>query len=158
MIEVRALDPGDRELREALVRLQRAAYRVEAELIGAEDLPPLHETSAQLAVTEESLLGAFDGERLLGALGFVRRAALVDIHRLAVDPAAFRRGVATRLLDALDALHPDAERTVVATGEGNRPAIELYERRGFRLVERVALPGVRIARFERRNAGGRPAP
>ena len=60
--------------------------------------------------------------------------------------------------DAPDELHGDAERTVVATGEDNRPAVELYERRGFRLVEPVALPGVRVVRFERRNASGERAP
>jgi ribosomal protein S18 acetylase RimI-like enzyme len=153
VIAIRPLDLGDRATLEALVRVQRASYGVEAELIGFDDLPPLRETPEQLAAVEESFLGAFEGERLLGAVAFRRHATWVDIYRLVVDPSAFRRGVATRLLDTLDAQHPDAAWTTVATGEANAPAIALYERRGFRAVGRSAVaPGIRIVRFERRNA------
>ena len=110
------------------MRVQRASYRVEAELIGFDDLPPLRETPEELAAVPESFLGAFEGEQLLGAVAFVRHRTWVDVHRLVVDPAAFRRRVATRLLDALDELHPDAAWTTVATGEANAPAVALYER------------------------------
>jgi ribosomal protein S18 acetylase RimI-like enzyme len=155
VIEICPLDLGDRATLEALVRVQRASYSVEAELIGFADLPPLRETPEQLAAVEESFLGAFEGERLLGAVAFRRHSTWVDIYRLVVDPAAFRRGVATRLLDALDALHADAAWTTVATGEANAPAVALYERRGFEAVGRTSVaPGVRIVRFERRNAVG----
>jgi ribosomal protein S18 acetylase RimI-like enzyme len=157
VIEVRPLDLADTAAREALVRVQRAGYRVEAELIGFDDLPLLRETPADLTRAQESFLGAFEGERLLGAVAFRRRRTSVDIHRLVVDPGAFRRGVATRLLDALDALHADAAWTTVATGEQNAPAVALYERRGFEPVGRTAVaPGIRIVRFERRNAAISP--
>ena len=157
MIEVRPLDLSDAATLTALVRVQRASYSVEAELIGFDDLPPLRETPADLARAEESFLGAFEGERLLGAVAFRRHRTWVDIYRLVVDPGAFRRGVATRLLDALDELHADAAWTIVATGEQNAPAIALYERRGFQPVGRTAVaPGIRIVRFERRNAAISP--
>jgi ribosomal protein S18 acetylase RimI-like enzyme len=154
VIEVRPLDLSDAATLAALVRVQRASYRVEAELIGFHDLPPLRETPDDLARVEESFLGAFDAGRLLGAVAFRRHRTWVDIYRLVVDPVAFRRGVATRLLDALDALHADAAWTTVATGEKNAPAVALYERRGFHPVGQTAVaPGIRIVRFERRNAG-----
>ena len=154
MIEVRALDLGDPDTLAALVRVQRASYRVEAGLIGFDDLPPLHETPEELAAVPESFLGAFEGEELLGAVAFQRHRTWVDIHRLVVDPGAFRRGAATRMLDALDELHADAGHTTVATGEKNAPAIALYEGRGFERVGRTAVaPGIWIVRFERRNAG-----
>jgi ribosomal protein S18 acetylase RimI-like enzyme len=154
VIEVRPLDLGDPGTLEALVRVQRASYRVEADLIGFDGLPPLRETPEQLASVQESFLGAFDGDRLLGAVAFVRHRTWVDIHRLVVDPAAFRRGIATKLLDALDELHADAAYATVATGEQNAPAVALYERRGFHAVGRTMVaPGIRIVRFERRNAG-----
>lgn len=154
MIDVRALDLADPDTLAGLVRVQRASYRVEAELIGFDDLPPLRETPEELAAVPESFLGAFEGEQLLGAVAFVRHRTWVDVHRLVVDPAAFRRRVATRLLDALDELHPDAAWTTVATGEANGPAVALYEGRGFERVGRTAVaPGTWIVRFERRNAG-----
>jgi ribosomal protein S18 acetylase RimI-like enzyme len=157
VIEIRPLDLGDPETIADLVRLQRAGYRVEADLIGFEDLPPLRETPEELATVEESFLGAYEDERLLGAIAFFRHPTWVDIYRLVVHPGAFRRGVATRLLDALDELHADAAYTTVATSEENAPAVELYERRGFKAVGRTTVaPGIRIVRFERRNAGMAP--
>jgi ribosomal protein S18 acetylase RimI-like enzyme len=154
VIEVRALDLVDADTLAALVRVQRASYRVEAELIGFDDLPPLRETPEELAAVRESFLGAFEGEELLGAVAFQRHRTWVDIHRLVVDPRAFRRGVASRLLDALDEREADAGYTTVATGEKNAPAVALYEGRGFGRVGRTAVaPGIWIVRFERRNAG-----
>ena len=76
---------------------------------------------------------------------------LLDIHRLVVHPDAFRRGVASRLLDALDEAHPKATRTIVATGAANDPARRLYERRGFQPYdERLAPGGVPVVTYERR--------
>jgi ribosomal protein S18 acetylase RimI-like enzyme len=154
VIEIRPLDLGDPTTIADLVRLQRASYRVEADLIGFEDLPPLRETPEELTAVQETFLGAYEDERLLGAIAFFRHPTWVDIYRLVVDPDAFRRGIASRLLDALDELHADAAYVTVATAERNGPAIELYERRGFRVVGRTTVaPGIRIVRFERRNAG-----
>jgi len=155
VIEIRPLDLREPDTLAELVRLQRAGYRVEADLIGFDGLPPLRETPDELAAVEESFLGAFDeGDELLGAVAFRRHRTWVDIHRLVVDPAAFRRGIATRLLDTLDALHADAAYTTVATGERNAPAVGLYQRRGFEAVGGTAVaPGIRIVRFERRNTG-----
>ena len=136
---------------------------------------------------QESFLGAYEDERLLGAIAFFRHATWVDIYRLVVDPDAFRRGIATRLLDALDERHADADHVTVATAERNAPAVELYERRGFKAVGRTTVaPGIRIdtirapqrrdgplnaptdtlaappspgtGRRPRRRAGARPAP
>jgi ribosomal protein S18 acetylase RimI-like enzyme len=154
VIEVRPLDLGDPETLAAIVRVQRASYRVEADLIGFDDLPPLRETPEELAAVPASFLGAFEGEALVGAVAFQRHRTWLDIDRLVVDPRAFRRGVATRQLDALDDLHADAGYTTVATGERNAPAVGLYEGRGFERVGRTAVaPGIWIVRFERRNAG-----
>jgi ribosomal protein S18 acetylase RimI-like enzyme len=157
VIELRPLDLGDPQTLADIVRVQRASYRVEADLIGFEGLPPLRETPQELAGTGESFLGAFEDGRLLGAVSYKRDATLVDIHRLVVDPAAFRRGIATRLLDALDETAADAASITVATGEKNAPAVALYERRGFHAVGTTTVaPGIRIVRFERRNAGMAP--
>ena len=77
----------------------------------------------------------------------------VDIHRLVVAPRAFRRGIATALLDALDARFPGRP-VLVSTGRGNGPALELYRRRGFTVVrEHEAIPGLWVTELER----GRPA-
>lgn len=135
---------------DALVALQRAAYRVEADLIGADVIPALTETPDELAGSGETFLGMREAGRLLGAIGYRREGDLVDVCRLVVDPSAFRRGIATALLDALEAREHDAARWTVSTAMANAPARALYERRGFRPAgEATAGPGVRIVRYVR---------
>ena len=150
--EVRALDLGDPGTLDAVIALQRASYRIEAALLGARTLPALSETPRRLKAAGESFLGAFEGERLVGAIAWKRRGPLVDIHRLVVHPDRFRRGIGGELLDALAALEADAERSIVATGAANAPARRLYERHGFRPVEeRMASGGIPILTYERRS-------
>ena len=106
----------------ALLELQRRAYRVEAELIGFEGIPPLHETLEELRRCGETFLGACDDERLIGAISWRYDGTTIDIHRLVVDPDAFRRGVGSALLGAALAAEPAAIRAVVQTGADNAPA------------------------------------
>jgi GNAT superfamily N-acetyltransferase len=149
--EIRALDLRDPGTLDAVVALQRASYRIEAELLGARTLPALTESPRRLRAAGEHFLGAFEDERLVGAIAWKRSGPLVDIHRLVVHPDRFRRGIAGRLLDALDATEPDAGRTIVATGAANAPARRLYERHGFVPVEeRLASGDIPILTYERR--------
>ena len=152
-IEVRELDLDAPGTAEAIVVLQRASYRVEADLLGARTLPALKESPRRLRRSGERFLGAFEDDRLVGAVAWKRTGPLVHIHRLVVHPDRFRRGIGGALLDALDALEPDAERTIVATGAANPPARRLYERRGFLPVEEHLAPGsIAIVTYERRAA------
>jgi GNAT superfamily N-acetyltransferase len=149
--EIRALDLGDPDTLDAIVALQRASYRVEAELLGARSLPALSETPRRLRAAGGCFLGAVEDARLVGAVAWKRFGPLVDIHRLVVDPDRFRRGIAGRLLDALDEREHDAERTIVATGAANAPARRLYEHHGFAPVEeRLASGAIPIIVYERR--------
>jgi ribosomal protein S18 acetylase RimI-like enzyme len=101
---------------------------VEAELIGFDGIPPLHESLEDLRACGESFLGTPD---LTGAVSWERlEDGTLDICRLVVHPRAHRTGVASALLDALDRLEP-ADRTLVSTGTANLPALALYRRRGF---------------------------
>ena len=150
---VAELDLGDDATLERLVALQRVSYAVEAELIGAPELPPMRETPAELRACGETFLGADEDGALLGAVSFKRAGGTVDIHRLVVDPGAFRRGVATALLDALEARQSDATHWTVGTGAANGPARALYERRGFTLTEERIVPGgIRWVRLDRQGA------
>ena len=152
-VEVALLDLGDAATLDRVVALQRAAYAVEAQLIGAVELPPMRETPAQLRASGETFLGAHRVGRLVGAVSYKRHGGTVDIHRLVVDPAAFRGGVATALLDALEAREAGAEHWTVGTGAANAPARALYERRGYAVTEQRVVPGgIRWVRLDR--AGG----
>jgi GNAT superfamily N-acetyltransferase len=152
-IQIEELDLGAKGIAEAVVELQRASYRVEADLLGARTLPALKESPRRLRRTSERFLGAYEGERLVGAVSWKRSGGLVDIHRLVVHPDRFRRGIAGALLTALEQRHPDAQRWIVATGEANEPARRLYEQHGFEPVaEQIVDRSIRIMTYERRAA------
>lgn len=146
------LDLTDLDTLQQLWELQRASYAVEAQLIGFDGLPPLHESLEQLRVCDESFLGMHDVSSLVGAVGWTRLPnGALDICRLVVHPVTHRRGVATALLDALDSIEP-AELTVVSTGTANLPALALYRRRDFAPVgELQVAPGITITLLERKN-------
>jgi ribosomal protein S18 acetylase RimI-like enzyme len=149
MSELVRLDITNRETAQAVLQLQRLAYRLEAELIGSDGIPPLWETLEELRTCVEEFLGVLVKGHLVGAISWRFSADTIDIHRLVVHPAHFRRGVATALVRAaLD--EPTAKRAIVQTGAQNAPAAALYLREGFEQIEELELGGLRVSRFAKR--------
>jgi ribosomal protein S18 acetylase RimI-like enzyme len=148
MMELRDVTPAaDRELARALLRVQHAAYSVEAALIGDDRIPPLRENVDDVQSAALLWLAAFTGDALVGAVAWTEDPAGVDIDRLAVVPHAHRRGVGSALVRAVLARAAD-RRTTVSTGRENTPARGLYERLGFTCVgEEEVIPGLWITRY-----------
>jgi ribosomal protein S18 acetylase RimI-like enzyme len=147
---VRIVLDSDAAVARRVLEIQHAAYAVEAALVGYDTIPPLHETLTELQSLPLIFLGVSCDHALAGVLGYSRDRDDVDIDRVAVDPAFFRRGLATKLLRELFVREREASRFTVSTGLGNEPAVALYERFGFHVVgEAEPLPGARIVRLER---------
>uniref|UniRef100_A0AAU2JM72 GNAT family N-acetyltransferase n=1 Tax=Streptomyces sp. NBC_00049 TaxID=2903617 RepID=A0AAU2JM72_9ACTN len=162
---VRPLDLADEATAAAVHRIGRAAYAVEAELIGFDGIPALRESMEEMRERPLRWLGAVpeagavaEGPIAGGAVaegpvaGFLAWEARPDggvcIDRLCVDPAWFRRGVASLLLrHALTEVFPDRP-VEVTTGAANTPAVTLYERLGFvRGPDFSPAPGLLMASF-----------
>lgn len=153
MSAVVVLDHRDRELASRIRDLQRASYAIEAKLIGFDKMPPLVEDVADIAQLTLTLLGAVERGDLLGLLGYRRDGGVVDIDRLAVDPAHLRCGVGRTLVEALHRREPDADRFEVSTGAANEPAIALYRAMGYRLTNEEVSLDVPVAHFVRTEPG-----
>jgi ribosomal protein S18 acetylase RimI-like enzyme len=150
-VELVLLDLSDRELATTVLDLQRRAYRVEADLIGSDGIPPLHETLEELEASSETFLGAYVEGELAGAISWRVESGTLDIHRLVVDPGRFRAGIGTALVRAALEAEPGAERLIVQTGAANEPAKRLYRREGFEeLGDLEVAPGLSVTRFARR--------
>lgn len=147
MLAVVVVDHRDASIAGRLLQIQHRAYSVEAELIGFDRIPPLVESLEQLQSAELTVLAAVDGDDMVALLGYRRSDGVIDIDRLAVDPAHFRQGLGRMLLEHLRARHSD-EPLVVSTGAANLPAVALYERAGYtRLADHVTEGSLRIANF-----------
>lgn len=128
---------ADAELAGILLSLQRAAYRVEAALIGDDRIPPLHEKLDDLRAQPLRWLGAFEDGQLVGAIAWTESDGTCDIDRLVVAPGSHRRGVGSALVGAVIS-RPGLHRKCieVSTGRDNGPARALYAQFGFAHVGR----------------------
>jgi ribosomal protein S18 acetylase RimI-like enzyme len=143
------LDHRDAGVAARIRDLQRASYRVEADLIGFDKMPPLLEDVEDIARLKLTVLGAVERHEVLGVLGYSRDDGIVDIDRLAVDPTHFRRGVGRMLLDALHRRESDADRFEVSTGADNEPAIGLYRVMGYEPTHGEISAGVNLVHLAR---------
>jgi ribosomal protein S18 acetylase RimI-like enzyme len=147
---IRKLEITDRVVAEQVLEIQHVSYRIEAELIGFDALPPLLETWQDLAESGETFFGAFVGHDLAGAISYKLQDAVLDIHRVMVHPDYFRRGIAQKLVGFVQAREQDVKRVIVSTGTRNHPAVALYLKLGFRVLGDVEIvPGLWITRFEK---------
>lgn len=119
--------------------MQQAAYTVESQLIGYPDLPPLRETETDLQHSGEQFLTYGEEGQLAGAVSYLRLGDMLDICRLVVSPAYFRRGIAGKLLEAVERSEPGIRQITVSTAEKNLPAVTLYKKHGYRVARRTVL-------------------
>lgn len=141
---------ADEQLAGRLLHMQRAAYALEAALIGDDRIPPLRETLDDLRAAPLLWVGACDNDGLMGAAAWEETAEEVDIARLVVSPDRHRRGVGKALVREVLELSA-GRRTTVSTGRDNAPARQLYERLGFVTVgDEEVLPGLWVTRYTMR--------
>jgi ribosomal protein S18 acetylase RimI-like enzyme len=147
---LKTLDIKNEDIAQIVLRLQKEAYRIEAEYIGTYELPPLKETLEQLINSGEEFIGYFIDDRLGGVLAYKYVKGVVDIHRVMVHPLHFRKGIARSLLRYIEDLY-NGHLLVVSTGAKNLPAVELYLSLGFEKVdESVYGEGIQVANFKKR--------
>ena len=146
---VERFDLTNRAVAERILEIQRLAYRVEADLIGFDGIPPLHETLDELMRQSLEWIGIRADGQIVAALAYVTDSDVLDIDRLVVAPDHFGRGYGSALVSSL----LDHPRITVSTGTANLPARRLYEKLGFTVIDEVEIsPNVTVTRYERRSA------
>jgi GNAT superfamily N-acetyltransferase len=146
--DVESLDLADPTTAAAVLMLQHSAYRVEADLIEFDGIPPLHESLEDLVAAPLHWIGVRTGVgELVGALAYTIDDESLDIDRLVISPDRFRNGYGSALVRALD---PGLTITV-STGSANAPAHRFYATHGFvTTFEEEVVPGLMATHFERR--------
>ncbi|KOU21925.1 hypothetical protein ADK52_22780 [Streptomyces sp. WM6372] len=135
----------------AVQAVGRRAYAVEADLIGFSEIPALRETLQELRAEPLRWAGALTDDGQLAAFVAWQHLAPgddIDVHRMCVDPAWFRQGLASELVAHLLTEWMPSGDVLVSTGADNLPAVALYERLGFsRVGTSEPAPGLRMAEF-----------
>lgn len=138
------------QIAEEILAIQLPAYRLEAELMGFYEIPQLHETATDIQNSGELFVGCRE-EELIGVVSYKIAEGLVDIHRLVVSPAHFRKGIGKRLVEYLLKRYKGYE-FIVSTGTANKPAIALYQAFGFQEQRKIEVaPGIECTEFSIRN-------
>jgi ribosomal protein S18 acetylase RimI-like enzyme len=124
------LDNTNIEAAEQIIKLQKASYIVEAELIGFMQIPPLLELPEDIQNSREIYYGYFVEADLAGIISYTVEKDVLDICKVAVHPDFFKRGIATKLIKLVEQTD-GINSIIVSTGLKNSPAVNLYTSLGF---------------------------
>lgn len=143
------LENKHRDIAQKILKVQIPSYRIEADIIGYYDIPPLKDTVEHIQKCQETFYGYIIEEELCGVISFKVNKGVVDIHRLIVHPNHFRKGIAQHLLDHILG-SKDYVAMKVSTGSKNTPAVQFYYKNGFQKIEEIVVDeSLSISCFEK---------
>jgi ribosomal protein S18 acetylase RimI-like enzyme len=131
-----------------ILALQKLAYISEAKLYNDYTIPPLTQTLTEILddFTNYIVLKAISGNIIVGSVrGQINDEGACYIGRLMVHPDFQKRGIGSRLLEALEAEFPQVSKYTLGTGHKSADNIRLYQKLGFviagheRLSEAVTI-------------------
>ena len=123
------LDNANDFIAQQIYTIFQRSYKIEAELIGTLNFPPLSRTRNDIQSSQTHFYGLYIDELLAGAIELAISNEGLEINSLVVDPDHFRKGIADKLIRY--ALTHDIATAIVETAVVNEPAIKLYKKHGF---------------------------
>ncbi|MBW9234550.1 GNAT family N-acetyltransferase, partial [Leptospira santarosai] len=116
----------DLQLAHNILAIQLPSYQIEADLIEFQGIPALSETVDDIMDSKEIFIGYYEDNQLLGVLSYEENEDFVDICRLVVSPASFRKGIGRQLVSYVVEEIRGSRDVIVSTGLKNTPAVTLY--------------------------------
>ena len=141
-MKIQKLNNSASEDSQQIYQVFQSAYKIEADLIGIENFPPLSRTVEHIQASTTQFYGCIVEGELAGVIEIslseesaenISKTTL-EIESLTVSPLFFKQGIASRLIEFV--LQNKAfEYAIVETAAVNQPAIKLYEKHGFRIFK-----------------------
>ena len=132
---IKIIDISNSKNAEDVLNIQIPSYKVEAEIIGSYEIPPLKDTVYTLQHCGETFFGYYENEELCGVISIQIDDDDVHIHRLIVHPNHFRKGIAQLLLNFIETKF-EIETIKVATGSKNIQQLVFIKRMDFEILKR----------------------
>ncbi|WP_444916348.1 GNAT family N-acetyltransferase [Microbulbifer sp. JMSA003] len=124
------LDNFSEDMAGQIFTIFQRSYKIEAQLIGAADFPPLSRSAQDIEKSKSQFYGFIDNKCLAATIEIAIEDRRLEINSLTVDPDYFRKGIAGKLLSyILDEF--EFIEAIVETAAVNEPAINLYKKYGF---------------------------
>ncbi len=127
---INKLDNSDAKVAKQIFTTFQNSYKIEAQLIGTLDFPPLSRSVRDIKNSTTLFYGFSISESLAGIIEIVINGEYLVINSLTVDPYYFRRGIADKLISFV-LQNLNASKAIVETAVVNTPAINLYKKHGF---------------------------
>jgi len=124
------LDNSNSEVANQIFSVFQNSYKIEAQLIGVLDFPPLMRSVKDIKSSKTQFYGYSDNKCLAAVIELDIKDKHLGIDSLTVDPSYFRKGIANKLISYVLALI-DFSDAIVETAAVNIPAINLYKKHGF---------------------------
>ncbi|UFT98209.1 GNAT family N-acetyltransferase [Radiobacillus kanasensis] len=141
------INPKDVLVAKQIYNIQIPSYQIEAEWLGVTSFPPLNETIESIQASNETFIGYVVEGALAGVMSY-EIGEEVSICRVVVHPDHFRKGIGRGLVQHVVEKYPTM-RITVQTGSKNVPAIQLYEKLGFKKDEEFEVEkGLWMTSFE----------
>lgn len=126
---IRQLDNSNKALAQQIFTVFQRSYKIEAQLIGTLNFPPLLRQVEDIAKATTVFYGYFENDCLAAVIEIALDEDL-NINSLTVDPNFFRKGIAGNLINFV-LTECRFVKAFVETAVVNAPAINLYKRHGF---------------------------
>lgn len=124
------LDHSSEKIAEQIFAVFQSAYKIEAQLIGALDFPPLSRSANDIQNSTTQFYGFIENNCLADVIEIVIENKRLEIDSLTVNTHYFRKGIAHKLIDYVLTIMAVSE-AMVETAVANLPAINLYKKHGF---------------------------
>lgn len=127
---IKKLDNSNEEISNQIFTIFQSSYKIEAQLIGTLEFPPLLRSAKDIENSKTLFYGFSENECLAAIIEIVIEDKRLEIYSLTVHPEYFRKGIANKLI-AYVLERIDFSEAVVETAVVNIPAINLYKKHGF---------------------------
>ncbi|KGJ93759.1 GNAT family N-acetyltransferase [Colwellia psychrerythraea] len=127
---IKKLDNSREAVANQIFTIFQSSYKIEAQLIGELDFPPLFRSAKHIKNAETLFYGFSENECLAAIIEISVTEKHLAIDSLTVEPNYFRRGIADKLISYVLTTFEFCQATV-ETAVVNTPAINLYKKHGF---------------------------
>ncbi len=124
------LDNSNEAVANDIFTIFQNSYKVEAQLIGTLDFPPLFRSINNIENSTTQFYGFSENECLAAVIEIAMEGRQLHINSLTVDPSYFRKGIAKKLINYV-LENMNYTEGIVETAVVNIPAIKLYKKHGF---------------------------
>jgi ribosomal protein S18 acetylase RimI-like enzyme len=127
---IKKLDNSNADIANQIFTIFQNSYKIEAQLIGVVDFPPLMRSAKDIENSKTLFYGFSENQCLAAIIEIVIEDKHLEIYSLTVDPNYFRKGIANKLIRYVLQMI-DLSQATVETAVANIPAINLYKKHGF---------------------------